>query len=199
MAFTPKFRWIRREKHEERVVEFLEKVEQCGSVAAASLHNDVLLHPESVTSERSIAPMLAMIRWWEALRAPEVARWQQTYRVEWDVTDGRNGGAERIVWEALLEIERFNDYAIALVLDLAKVFERVSLPVVWASATHFSFPRKILRVLYGYFEHQYAGIWSTSGVFSFENAWRSRSRASRPFSQGQSGATCFYVLCCRMH
>ena len=42
----------------------------------------------------------------------------------------------------------------ALVLDLAKAFERVSLPVVWAWATYFSFPRKILRVLCGYSEHQ---------------------------------------------
>ena len=41
-----------------------------------------------------------------------------------------------------------------MVLDLAKAFERVSLPVVWAWATHFSFPSKILRVLCGYFEHQ---------------------------------------------
>ena len=30
---------------------------------------------------------------------------------------------------------------------LAKAFERVSLPVVWAWATHFNLPRKILRVL----------------------------------------------------
>ena len=44
--------------------------------------------------------------------------------------------------------------AVAWVLHLAKAFERVSLPVVWVWATHFSFPRKILRVLYGYFEHQ---------------------------------------------
>ena len=44
-----------------------------------------------------------------------------------------------------------------LVLDLAKAFERVSLPVVWAWATHFCFPRKILRVLCGYFEHQRRG------------------------------------------
>ena len=43
--------------------------------------------------------------------------------------------------------------AVALVLDLAKAL-RVSLPVVWAWATHFSFPRNILRVLCGYFEHQ---------------------------------------------
>ena len=42
---------------------------------------------------------------------------------------------------------------VALVLDLAKAFERVSLLVVCAWATHFSFSRKILRVLL-VFEHQ---------------------------------------------
>ena len=30
------------------------------------------------------------------------------------------------------------------VLDLAKPFERVSLPVVWACATHFNFPKEDL-------------------------------------------------------
>ena len=58
-------------------------------------------------------------------------------------------------------MERFNGKAkaedqgaVALVLDLANAFARISLPVVWAWATHFSFPRKILRVLCGFFEHQ---------------------------------------------
>ena len=53
-----------------------------------------------------------------------------------------------------MEIERFNGKAkeedqgaLALVLDLAKAFERVTLPVVWAWATHFSFPWMILRLL----------------------------------------------------
>ena len=41
-----------------------------------------------------------------------------------------------------------------MVLDLAKAFERVNLPVVWALATHVNVSRKILRVLCGYFEHQ---------------------------------------------
>ena len=44
--------------------------------------------------------------------------------------------------------------ALALVLDLAKALERVSLLVVWAWATHCSSPREILRVLCGYYEHQ---------------------------------------------
>ena len=90
-----------------------------------------------------------------------MAKWQQKYRVDWDTTDGRNGGAQRAVFEKLMDMERFNEKAkaeeqgaVALVLDLAKAFERVSLPVVWGWATHFSFSRKILRELCGYSEHQ---------------------------------------------
>ena len=61
----------------------------------------------------------------------------------------------------LMKMERFHGKAkeedqgaVALVLDLAKVFERVSLPVVRAWATQFSFPRRFLRVLCAFFEHQ---------------------------------------------
>ena len=60
-----------------------------------------------------------------------------------------------------MEMERFHGKAkerdqgaVVLVLDQTKTFERVSLFVVWTRATHFSFPRKILRVLCGYCEHQ---------------------------------------------
>ena len=79
---------------------------------------------------------------------------------EWDATDGRNGGAQQMVWAILFEMEWFeipgrrkNQGAAALVLDLANAFERVSFPVVLAWATHFNFPRKIWRVLCGYLEH----------------------------------------------
>ena len=47
-----------------------------------------------------------------------------------------------------------NQGALAFVLHLAMAFDLVSLLVVWAWTTHFSFPRKVLRVLCGYFEHQ---------------------------------------------
>ena len=119
------------------------------------------LVPKNVPSERPIALMPTLIRWWEALRAPEVAKWQQKYRIDWDATDGRNGGVQQTVWGILLEMERLKYRAgeedvgaAALVLDLAKACKRVSLPVAWAWATHFSFPRKILRVLCWYIEHQ---------------------------------------------
>ena len=55
---------------------------------------------------RPIALMPTLIRWCEATRTPEVAKWQQKYRVDWDATDGRNGGAKRTVWEILMEMER---------------------------------------------------------------------------------------------
>ena len=62
--------------------------------------------PKNVTSERPIALVPTLIRWWEALRAPEVAKWQQKYCVDWDATDGRNGGVQPTVWEVLMEMER---------------------------------------------------------------------------------------------
>ena len=138
-----------------KIVEFLEKVEQSGKWPQQACTTMLFLIPEDVTSESPIALMPTLIRWWDALRALEVAKWQQKYR------DGRNGGVQRTVWEVLTEVERLmgraraeDQKAVALVLDLAKVFERVSLLVVWAWATHFSFPRKILRLLCGNFEHQ---------------------------------------------
>ena len=79
---------------------------------------------------------------------------------------------------------RFNYYvgetdqgAEVVVLDLAKAFERVSLPVVRACATHFNFPRKFCGC--------YAGTFSTSDAFSLKGVWLSGPRPSRPFSQGQ--------------
>ena len=143
------------------IVEFLEKVEQRGKWPQQACTTMFFLTPKNVTSERPIPLMPTLIRWWQALRAPEAAKWQQRYRVDWDATDGRNGGAQQTVWEILMEIKRFNCRAgeedlgaVALVLDLAKAFERASLRVVRAWATHFGFPRKVLRVLCADFEHQ---------------------------------------------
>ena len=48
-----------------------------------SLHDDVLVDTEDVTSERPIALMPTLIRKWEAMRASEVMKWQR-YRTDWD-------------------------------------------------------------------------------------------------------------------
>ena len=80
-------------------MEFLEKVKQRGKWPQQACTSMFFLILKNVTSERPIALMPTLIRWWEALRAPEVAKWQQKYPVEWDVTDGRNGGAQQTVSE----------------------------------------------------------------------------------------------------
>ena len=40
-----------------------------------------------------------------------MAKWQRKYRVDWDATDGRSGGAQQTVWDMLMEVERFNGRA----------------------------------------------------------------------------------------
>ena len=162
----------------KEVVESLEKVEQNGKWPQQACTTMYFLIPEKVTSERPIALMPTLIRWWEALRAPE----------------GRNGGAQHTVWEVLMEMERFygraKAEAVVLVLDLAKAFERVTLPVVWAGATDFSFPRRILRVLCGYFEHQRR--------LQIEGCAAEPLTTITAILQGPSEVACFYALFCRM-
>ena len=158
----------------------LEKVEQSGRWPQQACTTMFFLIPKNVTSERPIALM----------RAQEVATWQQKYRVDWDVTDGRNGGNQRKVLEVLMEMERFNGRAkaedrgaVALVLDLTKAFEQVSLPVVSSEE--------------GRSYDCYSVILGTRGECSSKDMRRNRCRPSRPFCQGQSGVACFCALCCR--
>ena len=75
------------------IVEFLEKVEQSGKWPQQACTTMFFLIPKNVTSERPIALMPTLTPWWEALRASEVAKWQQKYRVDWDAIHGRNEGA----------------------------------------------------------------------------------------------------------
>ena len=85
-------------------MEFLEKVEQSGKWPQQACTTMFFLIPKNVTSGRPIALKPTLIRWWEALRAPEVAA--EVPR-GLDATDGRNGGAQRTVREVLMEMERY--------------------------------------------------------------------------------------------
>ena len=86
------------------VVEFLEKVEQCGRWPQQACTTMFFLIPNNVARERHVPLVLAMIRWCEAVLAPEVANWQKK-KTTWDATVGALCG------ETLLEMERFNHQA----------------------------------------------------------------------------------------
>ena len=117
-----------------------------------------------------------------------MARLQQKYRVDWDATDGRNGGAQQTVWEFLMEMERFNGIAkeedqgaVALVLDLAKsgLGRRISVSQERSCEC-------------------FAVISSKRGGYSAKDVRQSRYGPSRPSCQGPSGVACFCALCCGM-
>ena len=164
MASTPRVPLGCDKRNEsEKSWSVLEKVEQSGKWLQQACTTMFFIIPENVTSERPIALMSTLIRWWEALestRSGEVAA--EVSSGHWDATDGRNGGARQTVWEILMELERFNGKAkeedqgaLALVLDLAKAFEWVSLPCGVGLGDALQLPKEDLagavRIL---FEHQ---------------------------------------------
>ena len=174
-------------------MKFLETVEQSGKWPQQSCTTMFFLTVKNVTSERPIALMPTLIRWWEALRAPD-QQWRSGSR---GIALIGTLLAQRTVWEVLMEMERVNGKAkgedqgaVALVLDLAKAFERVSLPVVWAGRRISAFEGRSCGCC--------AVILSTRGVYSSNDVRQSRSQPSRLSCQGRSGAVCSYVLCCRM-
>ena len=77
--------------------------------------------------------MPAMIRWWEVLRTPEVAKWKYTKIAlsgmpRMDAMEEFSEQCGEFCWRWR---GKEDQGAVALVLDSAKAFERVSLPVVW--------------------------------------------------------------------
>ena len=72
-GFHPKVPLDLTKETRREIFEFLEKVEQSGKWPQQACTTMFFLIPKNVTSERPIALMPTLIRWWEALRAPEVA------------------------------------------------------------------------------------------------------------------------------
>ena len=145
MDFILKFFPTCRKKREETWWNSLRMWNKCGRWPQQACTTMFFLVPKNVASDRPIALIPTMIRWWEGLRAPEVSRWQQRHRVGWD--DAAPDGKIRLPCRR--DRPRSNHTGACLVTAL----ERVSLPVVWP-ATHCNLSRKVLRVLCGYFEHQ---------------------------------------------
>ena len=102
-GFHPKFPLDSTKETRGKIVDFWRRVEQSVKWPQQACTTMFFLIP-NVTSERSTALLPTLIRWREALGAPEVAKWQQKYHVEWDATDGRNGGVQRTVWEVLMDM-----------------------------------------------------------------------------------------------
>ena len=109
------------------------------------------LIPKNVTCERPIALMptlnCSLVGSFESTRSGKVAAeiprgWG---RHGWSKRGSSTNGVGKIDGNGkFYGIDKEEDQgAVALVPDLSKAFERVSLLVVWAWATHFTFTRKV--------------------------------------------------------
>ena len=88
-------------------MKYLGNVKQSGKWPQQVCTTMFFLIPKNVAGEKPVALMPTLVRWWEALRAPEVAKWQHKCRVQWDATDGRNGGGPANSVGDFLDMERF--------------------------------------------------------------------------------------------
>ena len=153
-------------------VDFLEKVEQSGKWPQQACTTMFSLIPKNVTSERPIALVPTLICWWEVLRASEVAKWQHKCRIDWDAPDGRNGGAQRTVWEILMEEQQQKNKELC--------------PWSWTWQRHSSESASLWSGLGRRTSASqerscgcFVGTSSTRGECSLKNVWQSRSQSSR--------------------
>ena len=86
-GFRPKVLLDLTKETRGEIAKFLENAKQSGYWPQQACTTMFFLILENVTSERPIALMPTLIRWWEALRAPEVAKWHQKYRIKWQTTE----------------------------------------------------------------------------------------------------------------
>ena len=146
----------------------------------------------------SIAVMPTLIRWWEALRAQEVEKWQQKYRVDWDATDGEKWRSSadslgNVDGDAEIQISNRGRRTVSSSFQ-CWTWRRPSSESVflWCG------PGRRISASRGTYCGCSVGFLSTRGGCSLKDLWRSRHAPSRPSFQGQSGVACFYLLCCRL-
>ena len=99
--------------------------------------------------------MSTLARWWEQLREPQVQQWKLQCARAWDAAGSGTGGASAAAWEALFCYESDEhqsqspeeEVEIAVIMDLVKAFERVSLDIVWKIAKMYDFPLGIATIV----------------------------------------------------
>ena len=169
-------------------MEFLENVEQSGKWPQQSCTTMFFLVPKDVTSERQIALMPTLIRLWEAMRAPEVAKCQQKYRVKWRISADSLGN---FVGDGEVQIPSRGRRSRSL------GFRPPPGDGLRSGQSSCGGPGRRTSASQGRSCECCAGTLSTRGECSSKDVRRNRSRPSRPPCQGPSGVVCFFVMDCQ--
>ena len=132
----------------EKIAALLRSMER-GGIWPGQLQ-EALIHliPKATSGRRPIGLVSALPRIWERVRKPVLLRWRQQYTREYNWMS-RGRGAERAVWAQSVEEEaaRFEGKkSTAVLVDLVKAFEQVTLGSVWEAGVKANFPVHILRL-----------------------------------------------------
>ena len=109
-----------------------------------------LIHliPKDTGGRRPIGIIASFVRIWMKCRKEEVRQWKETEDCEYDwMAPGK--GAEKAVWAQSVREEAVRQrkgHSAAVLLDLAKAFERVPLQEVWRRGLERGFPKRILAL-----------------------------------------------------
>ena len=145
------------EYHRSRLT-LLQVMEMAGlwSTCPTNAVTTFFLISNSTTSERPIALLPALIRWWKWLRGPVVVEWTGRQTVTWDTCSKCVGGVERAGWETLLEMEHWTSRGARQVLEPLCWWWNQRRPIrCGLGMDHiFGLSTRVPMVLCGYFAHE---------------------------------------------
>ena len=141
------FMWLSDELL-ECVASLLKKIEKAGiwpqQIQEALIH----LIPKPTGGRRPVGLVASLPRIWDRIRRRELEKWRGTYSREYNwMTKGR--GSERAVWAQSIEEEAAlfdGKKSSAVLIDLVKAFEKVTLDTVWRGGIEAKFPAAMLRL-----------------------------------------------------
>ena len=131
------------------LAETLNVIEQSGSWPQAASTSLIHLIPKTVAGTRPIGLLPTVVRIYERIRRPVVARWRESNAKQYNwMTGGRS--AVRAVWAQTVQDEAAvaqGKVSVSALLDLEKAFECVRLDRIWGLARKRNFPMIILKAV----------------------------------------------------
>ena len=148
-CFHPRwFAWLSRPVLEGFVM-LLQTLERLGLWPDQVMTILIAQVPKASGDRRPVGLLAALVRAWERIRKPVVARWRTTVERSYNwAAKGRS--TEAAVWKQSLQAEAARARGLesaACLIDLVEAFEMVRLELVWRVGLELHFPPVLLRLI----------------------------------------------------
>ena len=147
-AFSPRWFCQLSEGLLQGFAELLMAIERLGAWPVVLRTLLIVQIPKADGGRRPIGLLPTLVRVWEKLRKPIVASWRQTICRSYNYAD-KGKSAQLAVWKQALCAEAAvadGGHSAAVLVDLAKAFEQVSLDLVWRAGLKLHCPPGVLRL-----------------------------------------------------